>query len=96
MEKTGNYKGCFVTIITSLMLLGLVSISQIWAGINQWTSHGPEGGFIIALAIDPNNSQTLYTGTDGGGVFKTTNGGTSWVAVNSGLTNTSALGVRVK
>ena len=29
---------------------------------------------------------TLYAGTAGGGVFKSTNGGGNWSAVNTGLT----------
>jgi N-acetylneuraminic acid mutarotase/photosystem II stability/assembly factor-like uncharacterized protein len=41
---------------------------------------------IISLAIDPTNTQTVYAGTSAG-VYKTTDGGTSWVAVNSGLTD---------
>ena len=52
-----------------------------------WTSIGPEGGIIDALAIDPATPTTLYAGT-WGGVFKSTNGGTNWSAVNTGLTNT--------
>jgi photosystem II stability/assembly factor-like uncharacterized protein len=43
---------------------------------------------VTALAIDPQNSSTLYAGT-GSGVFRSTDGGTNWVAVNSGLTNLS-------
>jgi photosystem II stability/assembly factor-like uncharacterized protein len=39
-----------------------------------------------ALAIDPTNPQVLYAGTDGDGVFKTTDGGASWSAASSGLT----------
>jgi hypothetical protein len=31
----------------------------------------------------------LYAGTDGGGVFKSTDGASSWTAMNSGLTGTS-------
>ena len=42
----------------------------------------------VALAIDPATPSTLYAGTDGGGVFKSTNGGAAWSAVNIGLTNT--------
>jgi cysteine-rich repeat protein len=57
------------------------------AGINVWTSHGPEGGDVQALAIDPMTPTTLYAGTPGGGVFKSTNGGGTWGA--TGLTNTS-------
>ena len=45
---------------------------------NVWTSLGPEGGNIIALAIDPATPTTLYAGTGAGGVFKSTTGGSSW------------------
>ena len=50
---------------------------------------GPPGGDVRALAIDPSNPATLYAGTNGGGVFKSTNGGTSWTVSNSGLTGFS-------
>src|SRR5436190_1676610 len=52
---------------------------------------------IPALAIDPTTPSTLYAGTitldaanmfTGGGVFQSTDGGGSWSAVSSGLTNT--------
>jgi len=48
-------------------------------------SGGPPGGVVQAVAIDPSTPATLYTGTEGGGVFKSTNAGTNWTAVNSGL-----------
>jgi hypothetical protein len=49
---------------------------------------GPEGRIIYALAIDPVTPTTLYAGTRGGGVFRSTNGGGSWGAFSPGLTNT--------
>ena len=44
---------------------------------------------VYALAIDPLTPTTLYAGTYGGGVFKSTDGGASWSAVNTGLTNSA-------
>ncbi len=41
--------------------------------------------YIVSLAIDPATPQTVYAGTDYNGVFKSTDGGNSWSAVNSGL-----------
>jgi hypothetical protein len=38
-------------------------------------------------AINPATPNTLYAGTAGRGVFKSTNGGASRTAINSGLTN---------
>ena len=43
-----------------------------------------------SLAIDPQNPSTVFAGA-GGGVFKSTNGGLSWMAFSSGLTTTSQL-----
>lgn len=54
------------------------------AGINKWTAVSPEGGTVFALAIDPQNPETIYSGTDKG-IFKSTDGGGNWNFV--GLTN---------
>lgn len=48
------------------------------AGTNVWTTSGPEGGNISALAIDPSTPATLYAAVYRGGVFKSTNGGGNW------------------
>jgi len=57
-------------------------------GPNIWTSIGPAGGYTIYdLAIDPDTPATLYAGTYGQGVFKSTNGGGTWDAVNANLSN---------
>lgn len=54
----------------------------------QWTLIGPQptlldvppvaSGRITALALDPANSKILYAGGAQGGVWKTTDGGTTW------------------
>jgi hypothetical protein len=41
-----------------------------------------EGNYVASFAIDPTNSQVVYAGTWGGGIFKTNNGGTSWMKVH--------------
>jgi photosystem II stability/assembly factor-like uncharacterized protein len=61
------------------MAFGLTEIPN---GYSQ--SGGPQGGTVNALAIDPSAPATLYAGTTLG-VFKSTNRGTNWTAVNSGL-----------
>jgi hypothetical protein len=45
-----------------------------------WTNMGPRNvtGRIGTLAIDPNDGDTLWAGTTGGGVWRTTDGGVSW------------------
>lgn len=43
-------------------------------------------GLPTNLVVDPSNDETVYVGTNGYGVFKTTNGGTTWANASSGLT----------
>jgi photosystem II stability/assembly factor-like uncharacterized protein len=68
------------------VLLAASSVSRTKAGTNSWTTNGPSGGQISALLIDPIFPATLYAATQGLGVFKSTNGGGSWNAVNTGFT----------
>lgn len=46
----------------------------------NWTLEGPTniGGRLNAIAIDPSNKNIIYTGSSTGGIFKTTDGGTTW------------------
>jgi photosystem II stability/assembly factor-like uncharacterized protein len=71
-------------------LIMLLGATQARAGLNQWTSNGPSGGPLVsqvtAVAIDPQTPATLYAGTQGG-VFKSADGGSSWAASSTGLTN---------
>src|SRR2546429_8003249 len=77
----------FVSLGVLLGALLVTSSRAAEGGINSWTStNGPNGGPIGALAIDPVTPATLYAGTDSNGVFKSTNGGARWSAVNTGLT----------
>ena len=65
-------------------VLLVVSEPAARAGINVWTSYGPDGAFVCSLAIDPSMPNTLYAGTERG-VFKSTDGGATWSSL--GLTN---------
>ena len=54
------------------------------AALDQWTAVGPIGQGANTLAIDGTNPSIIYAGTDNG-VFKSTDSGSSWGAINSGL-----------
>ena len=45
---------------------------------DSWHQSGPYGGEIYALAVDPNNANTVYAGSAGGGIFKSTDSGANW------------------
>jgi photosystem II stability/assembly factor-like uncharacterized protein len=42
---------------------------------------------VRTCTVDPHNSDIVYAGTGGSGVFKSINGGNSWSAINNGLAN---------
>src|SRR5262249_47847533 len=65
-----------------------------------WTQLGPEpigsgagadSGRITGIAVNPTNANNIYIAAAGGGVWKTTNGGTSWTALTD-LQTTTAMG----
>lgn len=55
------------------------------AEAGPWASHGPVGGNVTALAFDPSAPATLYAGTSGGGLFRSGDGGATWLAINQGV-----------
>jgi photosystem II stability/assembly factor-like uncharacterized protein len=68
------------TVRFALALLALASISYA-----EWVAIGPDGGNIVALALDPQRPATLYAlpyeYPDGPRVFKTTTSGEGWTSV---------------
>jgi ligand-binding sensor domain-containing protein len=71
----------------SLLLSGLLIATEAVAQ-NFWQqTNGPYGGTIPAFAID--STGNIFAGTDGGGIFRSTDDGENWTPVNMGLTNTS-------
>ena len=54
------------------------------APLNSNSANGNVSGRIVGIAVDPGNANTIYIAAAGGGVWKTTNGGTSWVPKTDG------------
>jgi len=77
----------FVSWIVAASLLGTAYAAD--ADVNVWISHGPHAAsgrdVVVSLAIDPIIPTTLYAGTDGAGIFKSTDAGGNWIAATSGL-----------
>jgi hypothetical protein len=48
-------------------------------GLNNWLVRA------LVFSLDYTNDQTLFVGTYGSGVFKSTNGAASWSTMNAGL-----------
>jgi Bacterial Ig domain len=52
-----------------------------------WKKVSPAAAASIAVSPDYVNDRTAFAGTSGSGVFKTEDGGASWAAINTGLTD---------
>jgi photosystem II stability/assembly factor-like uncharacterized protein len=59
----------------------------------QWI--GPDGGLIASVAIYPPNPSIVYAGSWGGGVYLSTNGGTTWNWKSHGLQNLTVVSLAV-
>ena len=75
-------------ILPVMIAVAVLGSATVRAAANEWTRLGPYGGDVRALAIDPQNSSTVYVASQGAGIFKSTDGGASWSSANSGLTTT--------
>jgi hypothetical protein len=71
--------------ISGIIIFLIFAISSNSFGDNQWISLGLEGESVTVLVINSQTPDTLYVGTGGGGVFKSTDGGVNWTAMNTGL-----------
>ena len=57
-------------------------------GQGAWEQIGPQGGFFKDFAFDPHQKGVVYAGSDdGGGVWKSTNGGKDWSLLTTGFPN---------
>ncbi len=55
----------------------------------SWNSVGPTniGGRVRSVAVDPTNSSVIYAGSVSGGIWKTTNAGSSWTPLTDMASN---------
>src|SRR5437773_1054244 len=60
-------------------LLPVLFSATLRAGNGVWTTNGPDGGIIAALAVDPRNPSIVYAGSYPG-LYKTIDGGLHWTA----------------
>jgi hypothetical protein len=64
-----------------LAMTAMAASETVWAGPNFWTRLGPDNGTVTSFAIDPQNPTTVYAAACTG-LFKTSDEGTTWTAVN--------------
>ncbi len=78
MQNRPSVQPFAVTLSSKFSSVGPGSIYTGASGQNY-------SGRIVAIAAHPTDANTLYIAAAGGGVWKTTNGGTSWTALTNGL-----------
>src|SRR5437763_3475610 len=78
-----------------IVVFAIFATGSVWAGDNVWTSLGPDGGSISSLVIDPQNTSTVYAGTQGNGVLKSLDGGTSWNQASMGFPGTWVMALAI-
>jgi photosystem II stability/assembly factor-like uncharacterized protein len=67
------------TAAAVLALLALLVAAALPArAADVWQALGPSGGNVAALAVDPQDGNTVYAGTLEAGVYRSANGGRSW------------------
>src|SRR5207342_3195699 len=91
------------SILFALILVPAIAVAQRGGGAPpasagpfgalRWRSLGPDrGGRSIAVAGSDARPLEYYMGATGGGLWKTTDAGTSWKPVTDGLINHSSIG----
>ena len=70
--------------ILCILSFSFLALSFEFCNADWVQTNGPYGGYITCLAI---NGSNIFAGTDGGGVYLSSNNGSSWAAVNTGLTD---------
>jgi photosystem II stability/assembly factor-like uncharacterized protein len=72
--------GLCVLVCLSFAANGSAQVNSALAGGMKWRQIGPfRGGRVLAVAGVPGDPNTYYFGGVAGGVFKSTNGGLSWM-----------------
>ncbi len=96
----GNHKrrisSSFIRVFICCLLV--LYANFVNAGINKWTTNGPDGGLVKMVEMDPNDPNILYAGTGsfysgtGSGLYKSTNAGLSWFRITEKLAELISLG----
>src|ERR1700688_3851713 len=70
--------------VAAALLAGLHG-APLAAAEGFWSSLGPDGGAVAAVAVAPSDPRVVYAGASHGGVFKSADGGVTWAAAGRGL-----------
>lgn len=84
-----------------------LSVGRVQSPNGNWIAKGPTSytttadgtgpglGRLNTLCFDPQNGNTIYVGAPDGGLWKSTNNGSSWTSLSDGLANLGVSGIAV-
>src|SRR5262245_57614331 len=76
-------RGARAFLILAALYNATLGTAPVLAG--SWIPKGPQGGLVLSTAVDPTNPLVVYAGTNNGGVYKSTNSGTTWLPKRNGI-----------
>jgi hypothetical protein len=75
----------YALLLSAALLTALAASQPGLAASGVWTTHGPYGGLVDTVVVDPTTPSTIYVASPVGGVFKSLNSGQSWADASTGL-----------
>ncbi len=89
MPRLNSSQNLLLPSINESSLPSALANEKTSANFSNWNSLGPGnvGGRTRTLAINPSSPDTMYTAGVAGGIWKTTNGGSSWSPLNDLMNN---------
>ncbi|MFD0992493.1 discoidin domain-containing protein [Tenacibaculum geojense] len=63
-----------------------------WTRTRSWS---PGLGRVVSIAVEPRNQSLIYVGSPGGGIWKSTNAGSSWTPLGDNMTNMSVWAIAI-
>ncbi len=71
--------------LAACVVVGTLAAGAASAGSGNWTSDGPWGGTVHVLEVNPASPNVIFASTRGG-IFRSDDGGVSWVRKQAGMT----------
>ncbi|SNB48096.1 choice-of-anchor D domain-containing protein [Geobacter sp. DSM 9736] len=89
-------------LLTHVLLMLCVMLGNVAVGgansfpRYEWQQVGPfDGGVVLSAEVDQTLPSVVYVGTDGNGVYKSTDGGATWNPASQGIAGLSVYAVKI-